>query len=96
VIVCLKLNGESGGEWTCKWENGTLVHVVKGLDESAVVTFHTDTENFRSIILGTQSLQDAYYSKKIEIIGNLEVGLKLTFLLSQFLQETILENSNKP
>ncbi|MEI7855110.1 MAG: SDR family oxidoreductase [Planctomycetota bacterium] len=96
LTVCLKLNGESGGEWICKWENGTLVHVVKGLDESAVVTFHTDTENFKSIILGTQSLQDAYYCKKIHLTGNLEVGLKLTFLLSQFLQETILENSNKP
>jgi thioester reductase-like protein len=87
VTVALDLRGPGGGQWSCKWRQGELVSLSRGLEEQAETIYHTDTTTFDAVIAGRQTPQEAFFERRITITGNLETGLKLAVLFGQLLGE---------
>src|SRR5262249_10014029 len=87
LLVGLDVRGPGGGQWSCRWMQGELAYVRRGLEEGASVVYHTDPETFDAILEGRQSPQEAFFEQRIAIAGDLEAGLKLAALLAQFLRE---------
>ena len=87
LTICIDLRGPGGGQWSCKWQQGELIYARRGLEDDAVVTYHTDTETFQAVISGLQIPQEAFFEQRIAITGDLETALKLAVLFGQFLAE---------
>jgi len=87
IVISLDVCGPGGGQWTCQWVQGELIHVKKGLQADVEVTYHTDTDSFQAIIEGRETPQQAFFEQKITLTGNLEAGLKLAYLFDRFLDE---------
>jgi thioester reductase-like protein len=87
LTVCIDLRGPGGGKWSCKWRHGDLVFAKSGLDDGALLTYHTDTATFHAVVSGLQTPQEAFFEQRIAITGDLETALKLAVLFGQFLAE---------
>jgi hypothetical protein len=87
VTVALDVRGPGGGQWSCRWAGGQLVGVRCGLDEGAAVTYHTDAATFEAVVLGRRSPSEVFFARRLDITGDVEKGLKLAFLFTQFVQE---------
>jgi thioester reductase-like protein len=87
LSVALDLRGPGGGQWTCRWADGELVDVQRGLAASADVIYRTDPSTFTAVVGGRQAPQQAFFARRIEVEGNLETGLKLAVLFGQFVRE---------
>jgi thioester reductase-like protein/predicted lipid carrier protein YhbT len=87
LTVSIDVRGPGGGQWSCKWNEGELVHARRGLEDGAVVTYHTDAATFDAIVNGAQTPQQAFFEERIAITGDLETALKLAGLFGQFLLE---------
>lgn len=87
TLVSFEIHGAGGGQWSCRWEDGELVEIRRGLDERAVAIYRTDTATFDDVVQGRQNPQQAFFEERIAISGNLEVALKLAALFHQFLRE---------
>ena len=87
LTICFDVVGHSGGQWSCQWIRGELVSVKRGLDERAVVTYHTDAVTFESVVNGSRTPQEAFFEQQINITGDVESALKLAVLFGQFLTE---------
>jgi nucleoside-diphosphate-sugar epimerase/putative sterol carrier protein len=87
IVVALDISGPGGGQWSCCWKDGELSRVRRGLDERAEVTCRLDTATFDAVIRGEQAPQQAFFDQRIELEGDVEIGLKLAVLFEQFLRE---------
>jgi thioester reductase-like protein len=87
VTIGLDVRGRSGGEWTCRLSAGGAVEVRRGLDDRAALIYRLGTPTFASIVAGKLDTQEAFFSRLIEIEGNIEKGLKLAVLLTHFIRE---------
>jgi nucleoside-diphosphate-sugar epimerase len=87
LTVGLDLRGPGGGQWTCRWTEGELVDVQRGLSDGVEVIYRTDPATFSAVVEGRQTPQQAFFTRRIEIEGNLETGLKLAVLFGQFVRE---------
>jgi thioester reductase-like protein len=87
LTIALDIRGQGGGQWSCRWAQGELAGVCRGLDARAEVTYRTDVATFAAVVAGRQTPQEAFFARRIDIAGDVEKGLKLTVLLQQFLKE---------
>jgi thioester reductase-like protein len=87
VVVSLDVHGPTGGQWTLSWIKGELAEVRCGLTGNADVLYRFASTTFESVIRGKRSPQDAFFSKQIEVEGDIEKALKLAVLLGLFLAE---------
>src|ERR1019366_10013000 len=46
TLVSFEIDGAGGGQWSCRWEDGELVEIRRGLHERAVAIYRTDTATF--------------------------------------------------
>jgi predicted lipid carrier protein YhbT len=95
LVVSFDIAGPGGGQWSCRWTQGELAYVNRGLEEAAEVCYQTDTATFQSLLNGRQSPQQAFFDQRITVTGNLETALKLAHLFDQFLQENPVTSNNR-
>jgi thioester reductase-like protein len=79
------------GRWTCRWDRGELIEVRRGTLGSADVGFRMEPATFDAVVRGGLSPHDAFLSRDIEIVGDVEKGLKLAVLFGRFVQEVPYE-----
>ncbi len=87
VSVALDIHGPGGGQWSCYWLREELRRVTRGLAEEADVLYRLDVPTFVSITAGRVSVQEAFFNRQVEVVGDVEKGLKLAVLFSQFVRE---------
>jgi thioester reductase-like protein len=87
LAVALDIRGAGGGQWSCRWMHGALVRVTRGLDQDAIATYGTDVATFDAIVHGELAPQEAFFTRRIAIEGDLEKALKLAVLFGQFVRE---------
>ena len=57
------------------------------MEKGAEVIYKTNTATFTAIVEGRLKPQQAFFEQRIEIRGDVEMGLKLAVLFDQFLKE---------
>jgi thioester reductase-like protein len=87
VEVALDIVGPGGGQWTCGWIAGELAFVRRGLQASAEVLYRTDAGTFDDVVAGRQSPQDAFFTRRVAVVGDVEKALKLAVLFEHFLKK---------
>jgi nucleoside-diphosphate-sugar epimerase len=87
VVVAFDIRGPGGGQWSCRWAEGELTGVTRGLDPGADVTYRTDPAAFEEIVRGRQTPQQAFFDRRVAITGDMEKGVKLAALFGRFLAE---------
>jgi hypothetical protein len=87
VEVGFCVSGVGGGEWRCRLERGDVVAVKRAACSDAAVVFEADGETLAAIVAGELSPQQAFFDRRIEIAGNIEMGLKLAMIFGQFIVE---------
>jgi SCP-2 sterol transfer family len=83
VAVALEVRGPGGGRWTFCWRDGELCEATT----TPEVIYRVDEATLSAVARGWENADEAFLSKKIEIIGNIEKGLKLAVLFGQFVRE---------
>jgi thioester reductase-like protein len=87
ATVGLEVRGVGGGRWTC-WLGGEgQAMVQRGMDDCTEVVYRLDVPTFVAIIAGQLDLQEAFLTRRVEIAGHVEKGLKLAVLLGRLLRE---------
>jgi thioester reductase-like protein len=87
VTVALEIAGVAGGCWSFRWKGGELLSVERGVIDRVEVLYRLDVPTFAEIISGRLSVQDAFFARRVEIVGHVEKGLKLAVLFTQFVRE---------
>jgi nucleoside-diphosphate-sugar epimerase len=87
VTVGLDVSGPDGGQWTCCWEDGALMRLQRGREGPAEVVYRLDLATFAAIVAGRLQPQQAFLTRRIEIEGDIEKGLKLAVLFEHLVQE---------
>jgi hypothetical protein len=86
LCFAIDLDGPGGGQWTCCCADRAL-HVQRGFDSEAALTYSMDASTFAALVRGRQTARQAFFDGRIEIRGNKEKGLMLAILIEQFLLE---------
>jgi nucleoside-diphosphate-sugar epimerase len=87
LTVALDIRGAGGGQWSCRWTHGALERVTRGLDEQASVAYRTDVATFDAIVRGELAPQEAFFTRRVAIEGDVEKALKLAVLFGHFVRE---------
>lgn len=77
----------SAGEWRCRLERGDVVSVRRANCDDVAVVFESDGDTLGAIVGGQLTPQQAFFDRRIEIAGNVEMGLKLAMIFGQFITE---------
>jgi hypothetical protein len=85
--VAVGLDVADGGQWSYRWQEGRLVEARRGSRPDNEVVYGLDRETFTAVVSGRLSPQEAFFSRRIDIAGDLEMGLKLAVLFGQFVRE---------
>ena len=72
--------------WFLQIENGRLENISLN-GEKSQCAYSTDGDTFERIVKGRLAPQQAFFRKKIDIKGNIEVGLKLATVLAAFFRK---------
>jgi thioester reductase-like protein len=88
VVVAFDVHGPGGGRWILRWVSGELVSVERvQTPPNAEVVFRLNTDVFAAIVSGRLPVHEAYQSRRVEIEGYVEKGLKLAALFAAFVAE---------
>lgn len=87
AIVRFIVEGPRGGDWTCRYEQGRLVSVVRDGGEHAQFGFRVQQDAFVAIVRGSLRLQEAYNVGGAQIFGDILTALKMVPVIEMFLQE---------
>jgi thioester reductase-like protein len=87
VTVGLDIHGPGGGRWHCRWAAGELQPVRRTADAGADVTYRMDVATFTAVVRGRMTPQDAFFDRRIEVTGDVELALKLAALFGRFAEE---------
>ena len=87
VTVGLEVSGPGGGRWSCRWDQGDLTRVSRGPADGAAVTYRTDAPTFAAVVQGRTTPQQAFFSRRIGVRGDVEKALKLAVLFEHFVKE---------
>jgi thioester reductase-like protein len=87
LTVAITVTGTGGGQWSFRWDDGSLIGVSRGHDPAAEVTYGMDVSTFESVVRGRITPHDAFLTQQIEIKGDLEKGLKLAVLFGHLVKE---------
>ena len=77
AIVQYHLTGAEGGDYIITIGNDTC-SVSEGVSVDPIMTMTTDGEYFRDLLLGNEDGMKGFMEGKIQLTGNLKLGLKLT------------------
>ena len=87
LTVGLEVSGPGGGQWCCRWEEGDLTDVRRGAADEAAVVYRTDAHTFAAVVQGQTTPQQAFFTRRIGVQGDIEKALKLAVLFEHFVQE---------
>ncbi len=81
------IRGAGGGRWACRLAGGRVLAVTHDPADRCDVEYRMSVPTFAAIVSGREAPQAAFFGRRIEIIGNVEQGLKLVALFGQFVRE---------
>jgi thioester reductase-like protein len=84
IDVGVRLEIVEEGSWHLRWMDGELTIVRRNSHEPADVTYRLDSATFENVISGRISAHEAFMARDIEILGDIEKGLKLAVLFGRF------------
>jgi thioester reductase-like protein len=87
IDVSVGLDIAGAGRWRCIWTGGDLVAVRREPCAGADVVFRADAETFGAVVRNRLSPQEAFLTRRIDIEGDVERGLKLAVLFGELLRE---------
>jgi thioester reductase-like protein len=87
IALGFQVRGPGGGDWLCRVKHGCVTEVVRNTIEPADVVYRTDVETFAAVVRAAQTPQSAFFSRRIQITGSIEKGLKLATLFARFVRE---------
>ena len=87
VTVALSLSGPGGGTWNCRFDRGELSDISPGDVSSAEVIYASDSGTFGRIVCGELPPAEAFFDRRFEIHGDVEMGLKLATIFGHFVRE---------
>jgi len=76
AVLCVDATGEGGGQWTFRFDAGTL-EIVDGLDPAAELTVALPAGTWAAILLGRRKVETAFLQGKLKIDGQPEAALPL-------------------
>ena len=92
TVIRFDIRGVDAGSWTIEVEAGLLKRVVRnytgnGLPSNVAVlepasTFRMDSETFMSILKREITPQQAFFKKKVQILGDIMIALKMNVLVN--------------
>lgn len=85
AYIGLRVSNE--GEWICRIEAGEVLSIKTSHGENPESVFVADNSALAAIVGGELSPQQAFFDRRIEIEGNIEMGLKLAMVFGQFIEE---------
>ncbi|NOZ39549.1 MAG: NAD-dependent epimerase/dehydratase family protein [Planctomycetes bacterium] len=85
--VGFRVAGIHRGQWRCRLVRGDVVAVQRAACEGAAVVFEADGDTLEAIVEGKLSPQQAFFERRVEIAGDIEMGLKLAMIFGQFIVE---------
>src|SRR5262249_3057624 len=92
--VTVGLDVAGAGRWSCRWTGGELTEVRRGSCRAADAVFRTDRPTFSAVVRNRLSPQDAFLTRRIEIEGDVERGLKLAVLFAELVREFPYDDSS--
>jgi nucleoside-diphosphate-sugar epimerase len=87
VTVGLDVRGAGGGRWSFRCGGGAVHDLRRGTGWDADVVYRMDAATFEAVVRGTQTPQEAFLARRIDIEGDVEKALKLAVLFGYFVQE---------
>jgi thioester reductase-like protein len=87
ATVCLDVRGPGGGRWACRWSAGALVAIERAPQAEAEATYRLDRATFAAVVAGRLSVREAFFARRIDVLGDVEKGLQLAVLFDRFVQE---------
>jgi len=87
LTVGLQLDGPGGGVWTCRFRGGELQDVTSDTTTGADVVFAGDSSTFGEIVSGRTSARQAFFDRRFDVQGDVEMGLKMAAILGEFVSE---------
>jgi thioester reductase-like protein len=87
VTLGLDVHGSSGGRWTVRLRPGEPVEVGRGGGSISPILYRTDAATFEAVVRGWQTPQEAFFARRIEVVGDVERALKLAVLFGQFVRD---------
>lgn len=82
----IEIHGSSAGSWTLLLDQGMLRTVEAGLLEPQC-GYRLDTDTFLLIAAGQLSPQYAFFQRRIEIHGRIDLGLRVATVLADFFKK---------
>jgi putative sterol carrier protein len=76
VTVQVNLTGNNPSDWIITIKD-QKIHAVKGTVEEATLTFKTSENVFLDLVNGKMSIENAFFSGKINFKGDITTALKL-------------------
>jgi thioester reductase-like protein len=86
VTIGLDVLGPAGGQWTCRWVGSELFGLQRGV-LAAPVVYRLAPGTFAAVVTGRVSVQEAFFARQIDIVGDVEKGLKLAALFTHLVRE---------
>jgi nucleoside-diphosphate-sugar epimerase len=87
VTLGLEVRGPGGGGWIVRLRPGEPAEVGRGQVSGIPIVYRTDVATFEAVVRGRQTPQEAFFSRRIEVVGDVEKALKLAVLFGQFVRE---------
>jgi thioester reductase-like protein len=87
VTLGLDVRGAGGGRWTLRLRPGEPVEVRRGATSAAPIVYRLSPETFEAIVRGRETPQEAFFGRRIEVLGDVEKALKLAVLFGEFVRE---------
>ena len=87
AVVGLSIEGAGGGQWRCRFCQGDLVEVVRGAACEADVVYRGDVQTLADVVRRRCSPSAAFFDRRFDIEGDIELGLKLATIFDRFVRE---------
>ena len=89
VVAALgfEVHGPGGGQWVCHFRGGRVTDIHTGSLSGAEVVYQMGVGTFAAVVSGRETPQAAFFGRRIEITGRIEMGLKLAALFGRFVRE---------
>jgi predicted lipid carrier protein YhbT len=84
--LSISITDEPGSLWSLNLQQGVL-HSISRDATPAECSFSLGSASFLEIAAGRLSPQLAFFTKRVRITGNMELGLKVATVLAKFFKE---------
>jgi nucleoside-diphosphate-sugar epimerase len=88
TVIRFRVGDSTVNEWTCRFDRGALVGVVRGADRrEEEFGYRISPEGFAEVISGRATLQEVFFRGAADLMGNQERALKMVPVMEAFLRE---------